>query len=84
MFSGFLMYFFWFTLSFFDRSSVHVAFLFVFVACGVMFVVVSVLSFLFCSLICCLCGDLGVLLGFDRTMFVDNCYFFCLEVGLAS
>jgi hypothetical protein len=78
------MYFFWVTLSFFDRSSAPVAFLFVFVACGVMFVVVSVLSCLLCSLICCLCGNLNVLLGFDRAMFVDKIYLLRLEVGLGS
>jgi hypothetical protein len=48
-----------------------VTLLFVFVVCGVMFVVVSVLSCLFCSSICCLRGDLNDLLGFDRAMFVD-------------
>jgi hypothetical protein len=91
MFSGFLMYFFWVTLSFSYRSSfivhpssVTVAFLFVFVVCGVMFVVVSVLSRLFCFSICCLCGDLNVLLGFDRAMFVDKIYLLRLEVGLGS
>jgi hypothetical protein len=71
MFSGFRMYFFWVTFHFSDHSSVHVALLFVFFACGVMFVVVSVLYCLFCSSICCLCGDLNVLLGFDLAMFVD-------------
>jgi hypothetical protein len=35
------MYFFFVILRFFDRSSVPVALLFVFVVCGVMFVVVS-------------------------------------------
>jgi hypothetical protein len=48
MFSGFRMYFFWVTFLFSDRSSVPVVLLFVFVACGVMFVVVSVLFFLVC------------------------------------
>jgi hypothetical protein len=80
------MYFFWVTFRFSDRSSVPVALLFVFVACGVMFVVLSVLSCLFCSSICCLCGDLNVLLGFDRAMFVE--YYLKkllrLEVGLGS
>jgi hypothetical protein len=78
------MYLFWVTLSFFHRSSVPFALLFVFVACGVMFVVVSVLSCLFCYSICCLCGDLNVLLGFDRAMFVNKCYLLRLEVGLGS
>jgi hypothetical protein len=71
MFSGFRMYFFWVTFLFSNRSSVTVVLLFVFVACGVMFVVISVLSCLFYSAIICLCGDLNVLLGFDRAMFVD-------------
>jgi hypothetical protein len=76
------MYFFWVTLSFFDRSSFPVAFLFVCVAYGVMFVVVSVLSCLFCFSICCLCGDLNVLSGFDHAMFVDKCFLLRLEFGL--
>jgi hypothetical protein len=86
MFSGFRMYFFWATFVFSDRSSVPVALVFVFLACGVIFLVVSVLSCLFCSSICCLCGDLNVLLGLDRAMFVDNqnMYLLRLEVGLGS
>jgi hypothetical protein len=43
MFSGFRMYFFCVILRFTDRSLVPVAFLLVFVVCGVMFGVVSVL-----------------------------------------
>jgi hypothetical protein len=78
------MHFFWVTLSFFDRSSVPVAFLFVCFTCGVMLVVMSVLSCLFYYSICCLCGDLNVLVGFDRAMFVDKCYLLRLEVGLGS
>jgi hypothetical protein len=53
-----------------DRSSIQVAFLLVLDVCGVMCGVFSVLYLLFCSSICCLCGD-SSLLGFDRSMFVD-------------
>jgi hypothetical protein len=54
-----------------DRSLIPVAFLLVLDVCGVMCGVFSVLSLLFCSSICCLCGDLS-LLGFYRAMFVDK------------
>jgi hypothetical protein len=76
------MYFFWVIFLFSDRSSVPVVLLLVFVTRGVLFVVLYVLSCLFCSLICCLCGDLNVLLGFDRAMFVDfKKYIFALFGG---
>jgi hypothetical protein len=86
MFSGFRMHFFWVIFLFSDRSSVHVVLLLGFVACGVTFVGVSVLSCLFCSSICCLCGDLNVILGFHHAMFVDkkNMYLHRLKVGLGS
>jgi hypothetical protein len=58
-------------LRFADHSSVPVAFLLVFVVCGVIFGGFSVLFLLFSSSNCCLCGDLSVLLGFDHAMFVD-------------
>jgi hypothetical protein len=54
-----------------DCSSIQVAFLLVLDGCGVMCGVFSVLNLLFCSSICCLCGDLS-LSGFDRAMFVDK------------
>jgi hypothetical protein len=53
-----------------DRSSIPVAFLLVLDVCGVICGMFYVLSLLFCSSSCCLCGDLS-LLGFDRAMFVD-------------
>jgi hypothetical protein len=65
------MYFFWVTFLFSKISSVPVVILFVIVACGAMFAVVSVFYCLFCSSIYCLCGDLNVLLGFNCAMFVD-------------
>jgi hypothetical protein len=71
MFSGLRMYFFCVILRFSNSSSVPVDFLFFFVVYGVMFGVVSVLSLLFCSSICCLCGDLSDSLVFDHAMFVD-------------
>jgi hypothetical protein len=52
----------------FDRASTRVVVLFGLYVCGVMCGVVSVLSLLFSSYVCCLWGDLG-LLGFDRAMF---------------
>jgi hypothetical protein len=55
---------------FIDHSSILVAFLLVFDACGVICGVFSPLYVLLCSSSCCLCGDLS-LLGFDRAMFVD-------------
>jgi hypothetical protein len=54
-----------------ERYLIPGAFLLVLDVCGVMCGVFSVLSLLFCSSICCLCGDL-ILLGFDRAMFVDK------------
>jgi hypothetical protein len=54
----------------FDRASTTVVVLLGLDVCGVMCGVVSVLYLLFCSSICCLWGDLG-LLGFDRAMFGD-------------
>jgi hypothetical protein len=51
-----------------DRSSNPVAVLLVLDVCGVDCGVVSVLSLLLCSSICCLWGDLS-LLGFYRAMF---------------
>jgi hypothetical protein len=53
-----------------DCSSVPVVLLLVFVVCGVTLGVVSVLFCLFCSSICCLCGDFSGFLGYDRAMFV--------------
>jgi hypothetical protein len=53
-----------------DRASTLVVVLLGLDVCGVVCGVVSVLSLLFCSYICCLWGDLG-LLGFDRAMFGD-------------
>jgi hypothetical protein len=70
MFSGFRTYFSRVVLLLIDRSSIPVAFLLVLDVCGVICGVFSVLSLLFCSSSCCLCGDLS-LLGFDRAMFVD-------------
>jgi hypothetical protein len=71
MFSGFRTYFLLVISLFSDRSSVPVVILFVFVVCGVTLGVVSVLFYLFCSSIGCLCGDFSGLLGFDRAMFVN-------------
>jgi hypothetical protein len=53
-----------------DHSSYPVAVLLVLDVCGVLCGVVSVLSLLVCSSICCLWGDLS-LPGFDRAMFGD-------------
>jgi hypothetical protein len=64
------MYFSRVVLLLIDPSLIPVAFLLVLDVCGVMCGVFYVLSLLFCSSICCLCGDLS-LLGFDRAMFVD-------------
>jgi hypothetical protein len=70
-----------------DHSLIPVAVLLVLDVCGVMCGGFSVLSLLFCSSICCLCGDLS-LLGFDRAMFVDNKIRFLLRlevrVGLVT
>jgi hypothetical protein len=66
-----------------DHSSILVAFSLVLVVCGVMRGVFSVLSLLFCSSSCCLCGDLS-LLGFDRAMFVDKKICFVWRFGLGS
>jgi hypothetical protein len=54
----------------FDRNSTTVVVLFGSDVCGVMCGVVSVLSLIFRSSVCCLWGDLG-LVGFDRAMFGD-------------
>jgi hypothetical protein len=54
-----------------DRSSIPVDLLLVFDVCAVICGVFSVLSLLFFSSSCCLCGDLS-LLGFDRAMFVEK------------
>jgi hypothetical protein len=51
-----------------DRASTPVVVLLGLDVCGVICGVVYVLFLLFCSSICCLWGDLG-LLGFDRAMF---------------
>jgi hypothetical protein len=59
MFSGFRIYFSRVVLLLIDRSSNPVAVLLVLDVCGVMCGVVSVLSLLFCSSICCLWGDLS-------------------------
>jgi hypothetical protein len=64
------MYFSRILLLLIGRSSIPVAFLLVLDVCGVMCGVFSVLSVLFCSSICCLCGGLS-LLGFDHAMFGD-------------
>jgi hypothetical protein len=53
-----------------DRSSNPVVVLLGLDVCGVMCGVVSVLSLLLCSPICCLWGYLS-LLGFDRAMFCE-------------
>jgi hypothetical protein len=53
-----------------DSASTPVVVLLGLDVCGVMCGVVYVLSLLFCSSICCLWGDLG-LLGVDRAMFGD-------------
>jgi hypothetical protein len=70
MFSRFRIYFSRVVLLLIDRSSNPVAVLLVLDVCGVMCGMVSGLSLLFCSSICCLWGDLS-LLGFDRAMFGD-------------
>jgi hypothetical protein len=70
MFSGIRIYFSRVVLLLIDRSSNPVAVLLVLDVRGVMCGVVSVLSLLLCSSICCLWGDLS-LLGFDRAMFGD-------------
>jgi hypothetical protein len=70
MFSGFQIYFSPVVLLLIGRSSNPVAIFLVLYVYGVMCGVVSVLSLLLCSSICCLWGDLS-LLGFDRTMFGD-------------
>jgi hypothetical protein len=79
MFSGFRTYLSCVVLLFIDRSSIPVAFLLFFDVCGVICGVFYVLSLLFCSSSCCLCGDLS-LLGFDRAMFVD----FFKKISFAS
>jgi hypothetical protein len=53
-----------------DHSSNPVVVLLVLHVCGVICGVVSVLSLLLCSSICCLWGNLS-LLGFDRAIFGD-------------
>jgi hypothetical protein len=70
MFSGFRIYFLRGVLLLVDRTSTPVVVLLGLDVCDVMCGVVSVLSLLFCSSICCLWGDLS-LLGFDRAMFGD-------------
>jgi hypothetical protein len=70
MFSWFLTHFSRVVLLLIDRSSILVAFLLVLDVYGIICGVFSVLSLLFCSSICYLCGDLS-LLGFDLAMFVD-------------
>jgi hypothetical protein len=70
MFSGFRIHLSRVVLLLIDCSSNPVAFLLVLDVCGVLCGVVSVLSLLFCSSICCLWGYLS-LLGFDRAMFID-------------
>jgi hypothetical protein len=70
MFSGFQIYGSRGVMLLFDRASTTVVVLLGLDVCGVMCGVVYVLSLLFCSSICCLCGDLG-LLGFGRAMFGD-------------
>jgi hypothetical protein len=75
------MYFSRVVLLLIDRSSIPVAVLLVLDVCGVVCGVFSILSLLFCSSICFLCGDLG-LLGFDHAMFVGEKirFLLCLEV----
>jgi hypothetical protein len=70
MFFGFQTYLSCVVLLFIDRYSIPIAFLLVFDVCGAICGVFSVLSLLFCSSSCCLCGDLS-LLCFDHAMFVD-------------
>jgi hypothetical protein len=77
MFSEFRIYGSRGVMLFFYRASTTVVVLFGLDVCGVMCGVVSVLSLLFRSSVCCLWGDLG-LLGFDRAMFGDlKKYGFC-------
>jgi hypothetical protein len=82
MFSGFRIYGSRGVLLLVDHALTPVVVLLGLDFCGVMCGVVPILSLLFCSSICCLWGDLG-LLGFDCAMFGDffEKYGFCFVGG---